>query len=318
MNMQDMQQTFQELLVKAEQEHYMLEFRAMNQIYGSNVNFISDESGKFNYQDLLNLGYNHQYLNLHSLLVMNEQEAIGKTLKILFNENIKQQYLLLKLPKGNVIIHAEKSQATRTQLKFKIYPCDFLYNSLVFNEKYKFLVYTLMKSEDTKLNIESCLYNIERYGESFIISSYDNLKLDLYMSIMQYSNLNSGEQYKIYPIFFTEPLQIEHIERNLLFYQPLIHDWFKSKDDIDWLLNMFYKLMERKTDTVFIDMIVDYYFELFLNNYLNNRHHIFYELSKKQIECFINYFEQKKNNNPKNKKVDFNLFLFLGIMQKRI
>lgn len=310
MNMQDMQQTFQELLVKAEQEHYMLEFRAMNQIYGSNVNFISDENGKFNYQDLLNLGYNHQYLNLHSLLVMNEQEAIGKTLKILFNENIKQQYLLLKLPKGNVIIHAEKSQATRTQLKFKIYPCDFLYNSLVFNEKYKFLVYTLMKSEDTKLNIESCLYNIERYGESFIISSYDNLKPDLYMSIMQYSNLNSGEQYKIYPIFFTEPLQIEHIERNLLFYQPLIHDWFKSKDDIDWLLNMFYKLMERKTDTMFIDMIVNTYFELFFHNYLNHQHNILDELSKKQAECFINYFHQKKMNSPNNKKVDFGLLLF--------
>lgn len=234
----DIQQQFIKLVQQCEQKQQFIEFRALDQIQGSDVRFIEINTKEFSYQDLLQLGFREDLLNLHQLITMDNQLPISGYLKQMFfhQQESQSQFLLLRLSQGQIIIQVDKSYAMRSQLKLKLFPLSKMIEYFTDEQRQLKEKIALICQPPNNLFNELLDTNSHQYP-ACTLSTKGDVSLDFYLYLMTYSQLTNTQAFEIYPIHFHDNIN----PTTLALLNKSIIDWvnYQKHQNIIELFKMY-------------------------------------------------------------------------------
>lgn len=291
-NQIDKERQFRELIEQCEQAGYFIEFRSLNQVQGSNARFIEDNSQKFGYQDLANLGFNHEVLNFHHLIVMDSQLPISTYLKQIFyqQEGVSPQFLLLRLVCDHVIIQVQKSPAVRPQLKLKIFPLSKIISLLSISDDKSKRINDKIAITSHHMGSKMIEYLLEghtHHQKGVMISPSGHIDLRFYLLFIAYSQLSKMDSFDIYPIIFSDKSS-KAVSFND--YYNNIHQWVDCQNDIMKLFDMYYKSSGDYLKPVIITDIFQLCFSRLNNKGYDNSKRFYQAFSSREKEVFGRYF----------------------------
>lgn len=294
--MNNTQQQFIKIIQQCEQKQQFIEFRALDQIQGSDVRFIEINANQFSYQDLLQLGFREDLLNLHQLITMDNQLSISLYLKQKFfhNQEHQSQFLLLCLSQGQIIIQVDKSYAMRSQLKLKLFPLSKMIDYLSDDKRQLKEKIALICQPPNNLFNELLDTNSHQYP-ACTLSTKGDISLAFYLYLIKYGQLADTQSFEIYPIFFEDNMDTRKLTT---LYKSML-DWIEYQNQHN-IIELFKIYHQVSNNTYLQTAIIQDIFVIACQK--SN------QLSDDEINEIVHYFDTVKLQDDYHKIVFYYLF----------